>query len=227
MVEVQDLHLKAPVFLCIEQSVQGAAQRIPRATGFLVRIDLEGTTVRVEYLVTARHCLQMARSEGATQLWMRANLRDGTSVEIPGDIDVWYESDNADVAAVRLARKALPENLPGGGLDHAGILLDAFVGPGPSYRFVGIAPDIGAIDFQPRVGHEIYVPGLFTQHYGKTSNLPVARFGHIARMPNQIDVQNPDGSVSSVVAYLAEVQSWGGQSGSPVFALYPVNLARR
>jgi hypothetical protein len=69
------------------------------------------------------------------------------------------------------------------------------------------------------VGEELVVVGLFAHHMGTGRNLPIVRSGIIASMP-----QEPlyDGNTGEwFPAYLAEVRSIGGLSGSPVFALLP------
>jgi hypothetical protein len=99
--------------------------------------------------------------------------------------------------------------------------IDFFVGAGPGYSFTGVLQGGDIKTIQPRVGNEIYHIGLFTQHYGKEKNLPVARFGHISRMPSLLDFQDPGGINYSSPAYLAEFHSWGGHSGSPVYFLEP------
>src|SRR5207253_3257650 len=53
----------------------------------------------------------------------------------------------------------------------------------------GFAPDPGA-KLEVGVGDEVFFVGLFVQHAGEARNLPMARFGHISRMPVEpIEVQ--------------------------------------
>jgi hypothetical protein len=66
----------------------------------------------------------------------------------------------------------------------------------------------------PGIGDEVAVVGLYTSHYGLTKNIPVVRIGHIAAMPEE-PVRTGSNSVTS--AYLVEVKSIQGLSGSPVF----------
>ena len=68
------------------------------------------------------------------------------------------------------------------------------------------------------IGDDVIFFGLFAQHHGADKNLPIVRFGNIARMPTaeriQIEIDNHP-SYREIVAYLVETKSWGGQSGSP------------
>ena len=70
------------------------------------------------------------------------------------------------------------------------------------------------------VGDDLIVVGLFSQHVGKSRNLPIVRSGHVASMPLEPFVDEDTGDLFN--AYLAEVRSIGGLSGSPVLlALNP------
>jgi len=66
------------------------------------------------------------------------------------------------------------------------------------------------------VGDELFVVGLFTLHYGKQRNIPIVRTGIISAMFQEplLDRQN-----RPYTAYLAEMRSIGGLSGSPVFVM--------
>jgi hypothetical protein len=63
-------------------------------------------------------------------------------------------------------------------------------------------------------GDEVFITGLFTEHYGKKRNLPIIRLGNIASMPEE--TINTEG-YGDIEAYLIEAHSIGGLSGSPVF----------
>jgi len=67
------------------------------------------------------------------------------------------------------------------------------------------------------VGDDLMVTGLFTQHFGKQRNQPIVRTGIIAAMPNEPFEDQDTGLPYN--AYLAEVRSIGGLSGSPVFVV--------
>jgi hypothetical protein len=63
------------------------------------------------------------------------------------------------------------------------------------------------------VGNEVFIAGLFHRHFGQKNNIPVIRVGNIAAMPSE-KVKTRRGPID---AYLIEVRSIGGLSGSPVF----------
>lgn len=69
------------------------------------------------------------------------------------------------------------------------------------------------------IGDELFFPGLFSPHYGEDRNIPIVRIGNIAAMPSEkVAVRFDGGTIKKIDAYLAEVRSMGGLSGSPVFA---------
>lgn len=64
------------------------------------------------------------------------------------------------------------------------------------------------------VGDEVLMIGRFIAHDGRVRNAPLARFGNIAMMPGEPVV---DGRGMKVEAFLVEMRSLSGFSGSPVF----------
>ncbi len=67
--------------------------------------------------------------------------------------------------------------------------------------------------------------GRFIAHGGRVTNNPIARFGSISLMPNPNELVR-DGRKMGVEAYLIEMRSHAGFSGSPVFLLIPQNSFR-
>lgn len=225
MVAVPEEFLRTVFFLCIDEVGRDAVlRRTPVATGFFVRVPLEGSqSLAVDYLVTARHCLEEARAHGSGALFVRFNKKAGGFIEIETRVDDWIAHDSADVAAILALPSALPNGLTSADVETASLKLAHFVGPAPDYRFEGESGGIGEVNIQPRVGHEIFFLGLFTEHAGSERNLPIARFGHIARMPDLIEIKHGE-EWFKTIAYLAEFHSIGGHSGSPVFFLYPMTV---
>lgn len=64
------------------------------------------------------------------------------------------------------------------------------------------------------VGDDVFMLGRFVSLTGKQKNSPLARFGTIAMMPGELVV---DGRGCKVEAFLVEMRSLSGFSGSPVF----------
>jgi hypothetical protein len=63
-------------------------------------------------------------------------------------------------------------------------------------------------------GDDVVMLGRFVGHDGRQRNQPLARFGNIAMMPGEPVM---DGRNIKVVAFLVEMRSLSGFSGSPVF----------
>jgi hypothetical protein len=64
-------------------------------------------------------------------------------------------------------------------------------------------------------GEDLIVVGLFASHVGTRRNLPIVRSGNLASMP--VEPLTDEASGEPFSAYLAEVRSIGGLSGSPVY----------
>ncbi len=75
------------------------------------------------------------------------------------------------------------------------------------------------------VGDECYMVGRFVAHGGRVTNNPIARFGSISLMPNPAEPVR-DGRGREVEAYLIEMRSHAGFSGSPVVVLTPQHSFR-
>jgi hypothetical protein len=73
------------------------------------------------------------------------------------------------------------------------------------------------------IGDEVFVAGMFVGRLGETKNIPILRCGTIAAMPEE-KVRTAYGNHH---AYLIEVRSIDGLSGSPVFLQFaPWRLER-
>lgn len=62
--------------------------------------------------------------------------------------------------------------------------------------------------------------GRFVAHGGRVTNNPIARFGSVSLLPNAREPVR-DGRDRDVEAYLVEMRSHSGFSGSPVFLVIP------
>jgi hypothetical protein len=66
-------------------------------------------------------------------------------------------------------------------------------------------------------GDEVCLTGLFYNHTGSQRNIPIVRIGNLATIPEEpVRVALPDRTID-MEAYLVEMRSIGGHSGSPVF----------
>jgi hypothetical protein len=170
------------------------------ATAFVVGLttSLSGTA-GWPVLVTARHNVLRALDEYGN-VTIRVNLENGAArdIEIAGSWE-FPDDDASDVAAIPFP--------------------DLFVGteealPLPVDWF--LTPEmVAGHNIGP--GDEIVIIGLFSRHVGTERNLPVVRGGSIAAMPEEPLIDPASGLEYD--AYLAEVRSIGGLSGSPVFVI--------
>lgn len=74
------------------------------------------------------------------------------------------------------------------------------------------------------LGDEVFFLGRFAVHQGRTRNIPTARFGYIALMPEEPILNTQTGIRQE--SFLIESRSLSGYSGSPVF-LYVLSGAWR
>lgn len=205
--EPKDARMRVPdklttsiCFLCTKRHGDEEERYTHRGTGFFVSIPSEKFKDQVgfAYLVTARHNIVKASQEGS-DLYVRVNTKDGaTYIKI---VDEWYypDSDAIDVAVLPFSgRTGL--NFTATALPLAMFATNEVV----KKYFIGI-------------GEDLFMAGLFTSRHGRRKNLPILRTGIIAAMPEEPLIDADTGL--PYYAYLAEVRSIGGLSGSPVYAL--------
>jgi hypothetical protein len=193
--------LNATVFL---GGKDGRGDRHYRGTAVCVSLPIEDQTMRTACpcLVTAKHNIVKAMATYGN-VCVRVNSGDAGAVDI--DInEPWTYSDNAasDIAVIPfpalLGYGTLLLPLPTSWFATSEIIASRGIGP----------------------GDDLVVMGLFASHVGTRRNLPIVRSGNIASMPQESLIDPKTGGEYD--AYLAEVRSIGGLSGSPVFTtLYP------
>jgi hypothetical protein len=200
LMRIPDKLLDPPVFLAVESS--GGLRTA--GTGFF--LGLRGSD---PYLVTARHCVEKAKSFG--DLYLRLNKAGGGVEAIKLNPADWHFSEHeAD---------------------------DVAVAPFPFAAALGVGFDVWPIEIPVwcitdevvereavGVGDELIAIGLFTHRDGKHQNRPIVRSGIIAAMPDEPLEDSNSGLEYD--AYLAEVRSIGGLSGSPVFLVLPPGRVR-
>ncbi len=183
-------------FLCVKK---GDGSYRYGGTAFLIIIHTVESPY--SYFVTAKHCIEKGKQEGT--LYLRLNTRDGNCEFVKVDTDWIYPDDDAiDVAVLPIEvdfKKYQLIWLPDQMIATDEIMQKEFVG----------------------IGDEIVISGLFTSRYGNNRNIPILRAGHIAAMPSESLVDEATGK--PYFAYLVEVRSLGGLSGSPVFAYLDAN----
>lgn len=189
---VPDEVLQCVCFLCVKD---GDVYRYG-GTGFFVSVPSEMYPKdRYVYLITAKHCIEKAQQYG--NLYLRLNKVDGKAgmVKVEGE---WLYSDReaSDVAVMLF----------------------------PSLKYIFQYKHIATNMFADKevieeqgigVGDDLVITGLFTERCGNQRNIPIVRSGVIAAMPDE-PLEDKDTGLE-YNAYLAEVRSIGGLSGSPVF----------
>jgi hypothetical protein len=169
----------------------------PVGTAVLVASHIDGQPFQT--LVTARHVIEQIAGD---EIYIRVNVKGG-GVEVQiGHKSSWrYHPDkNVDLAICGTV-------LPPSKFDILHLELGSSIMMTPE----AIERDkVGP-------GDVVSVVGLYLPHRGENKNLPIVRTGHIAAMPGEL-IRTQYGEHH---AYLIEVLSIGGLSGSPVFAQLP------
>lgn len=168
-------------------------------TGFFVSMPSDWAGSGAEphsYLVTNRHVVDGAGGV----LYAKLNLAHCTDcVPLSG----WepHEDPAVDLAICPIE---VPEWVHGRHIEAQMFLTEAEIGP----KLHGI--NVG-------VGDETFMLGRFVHHDGRVTNMPAAWFGNISMMPNEaIRIAGQE-----YKAYLVEMRSTYGSSGSPVFVFCP------
>jgi hypothetical protein len=199
---IPDEYLESVCFLCVKFSGPDDEEIIEFVgTGFLVSVPTRFTTMRIICLVTAKHIILKARAAGHSDLHLRMNLDDGQSItwKLPDD---WHYSNDPAIDVAAMFIPVVP------GIQSKSISLENF------------ATDQVIQQESIGIGDDVFAIGLFTKRHGDHRNTPIMRTGIIASMPNeQLESYNPvdSGYEGTFNAYLVELRSIGGISGSPVF----------
>jgi len=169
-------------------------------TCFFASIPLGIDNFNFNYCITAKHVIEMIKKNSIDQkVYLRFNTKDGGIQIIPTPIENWLSHPNdlaVDVAAL-FSPMPYPE------MDYKRIPYSMMA----SEKIIK-SEGIG-------IGDEVFIAGLFANHFGEKKNLPILRIGNIAMMPEEKIFSQELGLID---AYLIEARSIGGLSGSPVFA---------
>jgi hypothetical protein len=188
--------LRSVCFLCLKT-------KTPKENLYFIGTAFFASSTSNSYLVTARHNIEEAMVLVKTKpkayhsgCFARINTSGGSKVIELADAEWRYPSSQAtDVA----------------------IMSDPGVGE-EDLEYLYLPLECSATEEKIRdhgigIGSEIFVSGLFSLHRGARRNFPVVRGGIIAAMPNE---PLRDDKNRSYDAYLAELLSTKGMSGSPV-----------
>lgn len=179
------------------------------ATGFFVVVrpsaedeDSDAQSWHI-YLITARHVVDGLRGNSPNgKMIIRMNLTSGGIRIVESDVNDWrfHPTREVDAAALLVPESWLEE------LDYAMVPENL------------VADDVVVQDHDIGPGQDVFITGLFINHYGQHRNIPIIRVGNIAAMPEEKVRMKLDGNTRiSAHAYLIESRSIKGLSGSPVF----------
>lgn len=177
---------------------------IPNGTGFFVGVKNETNpeTFNV-YFVTAKHVLQDSGGNYHSEIFLRLNTKDGESKLIKLKTEDLKISEHGD----RDVDIALFSLLPNDATYDFKFIPDSL-----------LANDIVVTQHQIAEGDDVFFSGLFTAHLGQKKNQPIIRFGKVALIPDdKIEWKEHGKEAKFMDLYLLECQSFGGNSGSPVF----------
>jgi len=192
---ISDDFLECVCFLCVKDN--DTTFKLV-GTGFFITVpSAVHAGIAFLYLVTAKHCVVEGEKVGG--LFVRLNTHEGKSqfLAIPS---AWRFPDDpsADVAVL----PCRPD--------------DAVF----RYKTLPLAMFATATKIAEKnigVGDDLVLIGLFVRHAGQDRNIPIVRTGVIAAMPTEPIKDSVTGL--DYYAYIAEVRSIGGLSGSPVFGM--------
>lgn len=186
-----------------------AGQLTPNGTGFFASLKNEHDPNLLNvYLITARHVLLNKKTGSlVNSVYIRLNKKTGDSqiceIVLCGSnaIKVFNHKDtNVDISVIPMVPdpnvfdfKCIPENM--------------------------ITTKEKFTELKITEGDEVFFVGLFTPYFGKQKNYPIVRFGRVALITNEKIPwpEKKDESPKMLDLYLLETQSFGGNSGSPVF----------
>ena len=180
------------------------ARFMDRAHGFFVTRESSNVPFTFHiYAVTNRHVVQndpnirINSSETSVQYW-------------DYDPSEWTLSRTDDLAALDVTDKIEFSEDRG--------LPDKYQRPIDFVSEIFFVSEKFGYDHSVGVGDETIMLGLLTQHKGGKINLPVARFGNIAAVPNSLNPVQLDRQDRFIrPAWLNDCRSRGGFSGSPVW----------
>lgn len=191
MPRIQDVFTSCAVYIykSLEDAQNGESYG---GSGFLTHVTLkENPDWANVYVVTNAHVVRRAKNPV-----IRLNRKDGGTECIPTNSENWFQHPYGDDVSV-LPFDIEFENLKFWSIDPKYFLTSETV----------FDEDIG-------IGDDTVMVGRFISHEGRQQNNPAVRFGNIAMMADEkIEV---DGGLPQE-AFLVEMRSLPGYSGSPVF----------
>jgi hypothetical protein len=184
---------------------------VPNGTGFFVAVQNENNPeINNVYLVTAKHVLERASDQWYSSIAIRLNnVNNGsalTAINLAGDHAFPVYTHPSDKTVDLAVLPLLPDQTK---FDFKVLGSDQFV----------LATKESFDELHLGEGSDVFFTGLFVNYIGEQRNQPIVRFGHVALISDEkiawSDETHPTPQMLEL--YLIESQSYGGNSGSPVF----------
>lgn len=185
--------VNAGIYLYPDRSAAEARKR-EGGSGCLVLVQFaeesDGSPIGSVYAVTAGHVVK----GGCTAL--RLNPNDGGQATILDlDESSWFFHPD-EMVDLAIAPISVPRALAGHPIPPS-----HFVRPDEADKYA--------------IGQEVFMTGRFVNHEGRERNVPIVRYGNIAQLaPEPEPIRTSDGDR---IAFLVDMRSLSGYSGSPVF----------
>ncbi len=183
-------------------------EKVPNGSCFFVGISNDQEKGKGwAYLVTAEHVLKGPNGKYFKRIWLRLNTSNGGNAEF---LDIPLSDPKRKVVfthpiEVDVDIAVIPVLLPPDKLDATALPLSMLT----------TKEDFKSL--QVGEGTDVFFAGLFTSFYGHLRNLPIFRFGRVALVSEEKIPIQENGRKLMLDLYLIEAQSFGGNSGSPVF----------
>lgn len=149
------------------------------------------------YLITAKHIIDWAKRNNFKTLYARLNTQDGSFKYMDVGFEWIRYTDNHDIDIA-----ATPVPLPPQEFQYQALPIRM------------VATDEKIVEHGIGIGDDVFVTGLFSRREGSQRNRPIVRIGALAAMPDEPLTSK---SGKHFMAYLIELLSIGGLSGSPVY----------
>lgn len=189
--------LKRSVFYLYRDKESAHKNEAAGGTGFF--LFMESTTGKKSfYAITNRHVIE----KGLAPV-IRVNTFDGGFDTIPLTIYDWFNHpDGADVAVASI-------EFDNGLLEFSAVPYSILI----TKKLI----DSSLI----MLGEDVFMLGRFTHYAGKLTNIPTARSGIISAFPDSSEPM-PVRDMKPQEAFLIEMRSLSGFSGSPTFHILPI-----
>lgn len=194
MPRIPDELLSAVAFIFPSEADALAGTQVG-GSGFVFYMESGVGTWKIRYVITNQHVLAYGG------YWVRVNRPGGTSVVHVPEHE-WTRAPDGDDFAVAPLRLPRGYTAPMVGLEPMAVT-----------RQMAEELNVGA-------GDTAFMVGRFMGHGKRLTNNPVVRFGNIALMPNVLEPLRDERGID-VEAYLVEMRSHAGFSGSAVYLLIP------